>query len=111
VGLFAIISTMVRQRRYELGIRMALGATSERVGAGVLLRGVSLGLVGTVIGIAGALAAGRLVSALLFDVSPVDVATLLSVAALMVLVAGIASVIPARLGMRVDPVIALRKDT
>ena len=111
VGLLAIISTMVRQRTYELGIRMALGATSGRVGAAVLMRGIVLAVIGTSIGIVGALAAGRLVSALLFDVSPVDAMTLSIVAVLMVVVAALASVVPAHFGMRVDPVIALRRET
>jgi len=111
VGLFAVIATMVRQRTHELGIRMALGATSDQVGTSVLLRALSLALMATSIGIIGALAAGRLISALLFEISPADALTLLMVAVLMVVVATIASIVPARLGMRVDPIIALRRDT
>lgn len=108
LGLFAIIATMVRQRTHELGIRMALGATSGQVRKAVMLRGLSLAAAGTIIGIAGALATSRLLSALLFEISPTDVPTLLIVALLMLTVAAIASFFPARVGMRVDPVIALR---
>lgn len=108
IGLFAIISTMVRQRTHELGIRMALGATSGQVRTLVMVRGLSLAVIGTIIGIAGALAGSRLASALLFDVSPTDSATLLIVAALMLGAAALASYVPARMGMRVDPAIALR---
>jgi putative ABC transport system permease protein len=110
IGLFAIIATMVRQRTREFGIRMALGATSKIVGKAIMLRGLLLASVGTAIGIAGALAIGRLVSALLFDVSAVDGVTLLAVVSMMLGIAAIASFIPARLGMRVDPVIALRRE-
>lgn len=108
LGLFAIIATMVRQRTHELGIRMALGATSGQVRMAVMLRGLSLAAAGTIIGIAGAFATSRLLSALLFEISPTDVPTLLIVALLMLTVAAIASFFPARVGMRVDPVIALR---
>jgi len=110
IGLFAVVATMVRQRTHELGIRMALGATSGRVGKAVMVRGLCLALAGTAIGIGVALAASRLISALLFEISPADGVTLLVVTTLMVGVAALASVVPARLGMRVDPVTALRKE-
>ncbi len=110
IGLFAIIATTVRQRTQEFGIRTALGATSKLIGTSIMLRGLFLALVGTAIGIAGALAASRLVSALLFDVSAVDSVTLLGVASLMLGTAAIASFVPARLAMRVNPVTALRRE-
>ena len=110
IGLYAIVSVMVRQRTREFGIRLALGATPKLVGRAVLVRGVRLGLIGTAIGIVGAISASRLVSALLFDVSAVDAVSLSVVAALMVTTTAIASLIPARLGMRVSPVAALRRE-
>jgi putative ABC transport system permease protein len=110
IGLFAIIATTVRQRTQEFGIRTALGATSKLIGTSVMLRGHFLALVGTAIGIAAALAAGHLVSALLFDVNAVDGVTLLVVASLMLGIAAIASFVPARLAMRVNPVTALRRE-
>ena len=110
IGLFGIVATMVRQRIPEFGVRMALGATSKRIGTGVMFRGLCLAVVGTVIGIAGALAAGRLVSALLFDVNAFDGVTLLVVASMMLGIAAVASWIPARFAMRVHPVAALRRE-
>lgn len=110
IGLFAIVATMVRQRIPEFGVRMALGATSKRIGTGVMRRGLFLAVVGTALGIVGAITAGRLVSALLFDVKAFDGGTLLVVASMMLGIAAVASWIPARLGMRVNPVTALRRE-
>jgi predicted lysophospholipase L1 biosynthesis ABC-type transport system permease subunit len=110
IGLFAIIATTVRQRTHEIGIRMALGATAGEVRKMVMVRGLSLALAGAVIGTAGALATSRLFSALLFETSPTDAATLVSVGVLLMGVAAVASFVPARSSMRIDPVIALRID-
>lgn len=110
IGLYAIIATRVRQRAQEFGIRMALGATSQLLGKAVIYRALLLALVGTAIGVAGALSVGRLISALLFGVEPMDWITLLVVASTMLSVAAIASWIPAHLVLRVSPVIALRRD-
>lgn len=108
IGLFAIIATLVRQRTHEFGIRLALGATSQSIHRIVMVRGIAIAMAGTAIGISIALAGRRLVSGLLFEVSPTDSTTLVAVAALLLSVALIASFFPARLGMRVDPAIALR---
>jgi ABC-type antimicrobial peptide transport system permease subunit len=89
---------------------MALGATAGVVGRMVMMRGLAIAAVGVAIGTIGVLAAGQLISALLFEVSPTDPVTLLSVAALMLVVAALASFVPARLSMRIEPVIALRSD-
>jgi putative ABC transport system permease protein len=110
IGLFAIIATMVRQRTRELGIRMALGATASNVRSIVMVRGLSLAVVGGIVGIAGSLATSRLLSALLFEISPTDGATLVFVAALVLGVASLASFAPARSSMRIDPVIALQSE-
>ena len=110
IGLFAVIATMVRQRTRELGIRLALGATSSEVGRMVLLRGLRVAAVGATLGVAGALFVGRFVSALLFEVSPTDAQTLGAVALLLLLVATLASLLPVRASVRIDPVIALRSD-
>jgi putative ABC transport system permease protein len=111
IGLLAVIATMVRQRTHEFGIRMALGATAERVRRMIMVRGISLAAAGVAIGIAVALAVSRLLSALVFEISPTDAATVVGVAALMLAVAAIASFIPAWLSMRLDPVIALRSES
>lgn len=110
LGLFAIIATMVRQRTHELGIRLALGATARDVGSLVVRRGVSLTLIGAGVGVAAAFAASQVLSALLFDLQPTDVPTLAGVAALMLVVAVLASFLPARWSTRIDPVIALRSE-
>jgi len=110
IGLLAVIATMVRQRTHEFGIRMALGATSGRVRRMIMVRGISLAAAGVAIGIAAALAVSRLLSALVFEISPTDAATMVGVAVLMLGVATIASLIPAWLSLRADPVIALRSE-
>jgi len=111
IGLFAVITTMVRQRTRELGIRMALGATAHDVRRMVMVRGLAMAAAGAAVGIAGALATSRLLSALLFEISPTDGPTLAAVAALMLGLAAIASLIPAQSSMRIDPAIALRSET
>lgn len=110
IGLYAIIATRVRQRTQEFGIRMALGATPGLLGKAVMFRALLVALVGTTIGVAGALSVGRLISALLFGVDSVDWVTLLVVASMILSVAAIASWIPAHLVIRVNPVIALRRE-
>jgi putative ABC transport system permease protein len=108
IGLFAIVATIVRQRAHELGIRMALGATALNVLTTIMVRGLTLAVAGVAIGIVGAFAVGRLLPALLFEISPTDPATLVAVAALVFAVTTIATFIPARLSMRIDPASALR---
>jgi putative ABC transport system permease protein len=110
IGLFAVVATMVRQRTHELGIRMALGATAGDVRRLVLGRGLALAAIGAALGLAGALAAGRLVASLLYETSPTDAPTLVAVVATLLVVAALASLLPARVGARVDPAGVLRGD-
>lgn len=110
IGLLAVIAMMVRQRTRELGIRMALGATSGRVRGMVMARGLLLAASGAAIGIGAALGANRLLSSLVFEISPTDGATLAAVAALMLTVAALASFMPARSSTRIDPAIVLRRE-
>ncbi len=110
VGLFGVMATMVRQRTHELGVRMALGATSGAVGSLVMRRGLALAALGTAIGLAGAIATGRLLKSLLFDVQPTDALTLGGVALVLLAVAAIASALPARASARIAPAVALRAD-
>lgn len=110
VGLFSVITTMVRRRTRELGIRMALGATSRDVGRLVLLRGLFIAVAGTAVGLVAARATGRLMSDLLFEVTPTDAATFIGVSLMVIAVAALASFFPARSGARLDPVSALRVD-
>jgi hypothetical protein len=108
IGLFGVMATMVRQRTRELGIRMAIGATSTEIGGMVVRRGLVIAGVGALIGIAGALATNRLVASMLYEVSPTDALTLLSVTVVLIVVALVATLIPARSSTRIDPVVALR---
>jgi putative ABC transport system permease protein len=110
IGLFAVMATMVRQRTRELGLRMAIGATAGEVGGLVLRRGMGLAALGAALGLGGAIAANRLLASMLFEVSPTDAPTLAIVTAILMLVAGGASLIPARASTRIEPIIALRSD-
>jgi predicted permease len=110
VGLFAVMATMVRQRTREFGVRMALGATSGDVWRMVLRRGMLLAAGGTAMGLLGAVAANRLLAAMLYEVSPTDAPTLLLVALALLGVAALASLIPARSSTRIEPMLALRAE-
>ncbi len=109
-GLYAALAYSVSQRRHEIGIRMALGAEPRDIRRMVLLYGARLAFLGVAIGLASALAMTRLMQNLLYGVSATDPGTLLSVAASLVAVALLASYVPARRAVRVDPVVALRHE-
>ena len=110
IGLFSMMSAMVRRRTREIGIRMALGATSRAVGKMVVLRGFLIAGCGTVAGILAARAMGALLSNLLYEIEASDLVTTVSVSVVVLLVAVIASARPAQLGSRLEPVNALRED-
>jgi predicted permease len=110
IGLYGVLSYSVARRRNEIGIRMALGASTYDVLKTVLRSGMTLTVIGLVIGVAGALALTRLVSTLLFGVKPTDVITFVVVSLTLIVVALVACYIPARRATRVDPLIALRYD-
>src|SRR5216683_5771157 len=101
-GIFGVISYSVSQQTREIGIRMALGAQSGNVMKQVLKEGARLAAVGLALGLAGSLAATRLIATLLFGVKPVDPLTLAAVAAILASVTLAASYIPARRATRVD---------
>jgi hypothetical protein len=110
VGLFGTMAATVRQRTRELGVRMALGASARDVAWLVVRRGLVLAAAGTAVGLIGALAANRALAALLFEVRPTDALTLAAVALVLLAVAAVASLLPARAGARVEPVTALRAE-
>ncbi len=100
----------VAQRTHEIGIRLALGASGERVLREVLSRGVRLIVLAVVIGLAGAVAMGRLTTAVLFGVTPTNPAALAGAASVLALIAIAATYLPARRAARVDPVVALAEE-
>jgi putative ABC transport system permease protein len=108
VGLYGVMSYLVAQRTREIGVRMALGASTTDVMKLVLVHGLVLAGTGVAVGLAGAFAATRVLSSMLFGLSSTDPATFAVVAVLLTAVAIAASVIPARRAIRVDPMIALR---
>jgi putative ABC transport system permease protein len=108
VGIYGVIGYTVRKRTQEIGIRMALGATRERVLCMVVRQGLTLAALGAAAGLAGALFATRALRGLLYQVSAADPAIYLAVAALLVLVAALASWLPARHAASTEPQTALR---
>ena len=116
VGIYSVISYSVSQRTREIGIRMALGASDGTVASMVVRQGLLLALIGLGAGLLGALAIGRIVSALpekvrwllLFDVRPTDPLILGIVSVVLMIVALLACLLPARLAAKVDPMVALR---
>jgi putative ABC transport system permease protein len=110
VGIFGLVSYAVSQRTAEIGVRMALGAGRREVWRLFVGEGMKPVLVGTALGLAGAVALTRALAGLLFEVSPTDPATFGAVAVLLATVALIACWLPARRAVRVDPVAALRAE-
>jgi putative ABC transport system permease protein len=110
LGVYGVISYSVTQRTRELGIRIALGASRERVVRLVLGQGLTLTVSGVIVGLAGAFWLMRLLSALLFGVNPTDSLTFGAVAVVLLGIASLASYLPARRAARVDPVIAMRAE-
>ena len=108
VGIYGVISYLVGQRRNEIGIRLALGASTAGVRRDVVLGALRLAVLGVGIGLVGAVATTSVLRALLFDVSPTDPWTLGAVALLLLGLAAVASWVPAARAARVSPVEALR---
>jgi putative ABC transport system permease protein len=110
VGIYGVMAYTVQQRTREIGIRIALGASTNRVVGMVVQRGLALALIGVLLGSAGAYALTRVLRSLLFEVSERDPLTFIGVAALLGGVALLASWIPARRAAQVDPLAAMRAD-
>jgi hypothetical protein len=104
VGLYGVLSYTVAQRTQEIGVRMALGAQPAIVVVEVVPGARLLAVSGLVLGLAGAFALTRLLASFLFSVGPTDPATFAAVSLLLLLVAGLASFVPARRAANVDPV-------
>lgn len=110
VGLFGVLSYIVAQRTGELGIRLALGASRMQVLRRVLVDGIKPALVGLVLGLAASAALARLVRSMLYQTTPLDPAVFAAVGAAMLLVAGLACLLPAWRAARLDPMTALRTE-
>ena len=110
IGLFGLASYGVAQRTNEIGIRMALGAQRTDVTRMVLRESLTLVVAGVGVGLAAAVATGRLLEGLLFELAPTDVPTFVQAAVLMVVVAAVAAYPPARRAARLDPLVALQSE-
>ena len=110
IGIYGVMSLNVTGRQGEFGVRLALGATPRDVLRLVMRQGLLLAFLGLAIGAAGALWLTRLLGSLLFEVSPMDPVTFLSVGAILALAATLACYVPARRATRADPISALRRE-
>jgi predicted permease len=108
IGIYGVVSYVVAQRTQEIGIRMAMGARRVDVLAMVARQGVRLILIGLLCGTAGALAATRALSTMLFGVKPFDLPTFLATGLLLLLIGMLAIYVPAARAAKVDPMVALR---
>jgi ABC-type antimicrobial peptide transport system permease subunit len=110
VGMYGVMSYTVSQRRREIGIRMAVGAATTDVVGLIMRQGLTLVVIGAVIGVGGALGASRLLRGILYSPSVVDPVTFAGVPLLLTAVAALASWLPARRASGVDPLEALRRE-
>jgi predicted lysophospholipase L1 biosynthesis ABC-type transport system permease subunit len=110
LGIYGVISYSVTQRTQEIGIRMALGATTGHVQLRVIARTLRLTVIGIATGIIASLVVARAIAALLFDTTPTDPVTFAAVSLTLAIVALFAGYLPARRASRIDPMVALRNN-
>jgi ABC-type antimicrobial peptide transport system permease subunit len=110
IGIYGLMSYAVEQQTQEIGVRMALGADQSSLLRLVLRQGMTPAVIGVIAGLGGAFGLTRLMESLLYGVKPTDPLSFFGVAAVLLLVAIIAVLIPARRAMAIDPVTALRAE-
>ena len=110
IGVYGVLSFSVSQRSQEIGVRIALGAQRADVLRLVVRQGVTLALVGVVLGVVGAFGVTRVIASLLYNVTPGDPVSFVGVALFLTVVAFVASYLPARRATTVDPIVALRNE-
>jgi putative ABC transport system permease protein len=110
IGLYGVVAYSVNQRTQEIGVRMAIGAQRGDVFRLIVGGGMKLAVIGVILGLAGALAAARVVETMLFGVTPFDPASYGTTAGVLLAVAALACYMPARRAMQVDPLAALRQE-
>jgi hypothetical protein len=110
LGIYGVLSYSVSQRTREIGIRLALGAERAALKRMFVEHGLKLALAGTALGLAAATGLARLMSSLLYGISPLDPPTYVAVAIVLLLAAVLASYLPARRAASVDPILALKGD-
>jgi ABC-type lipoprotein release transport system permease subunit len=110
VGVYGVISFAVARRRREIGIRLAIGARPREVQIMILKQGVTLALIGAVLGVLAGLGVTRFAASLLYGVSPTDPTTFVLVPSFLTAVALLACLVPARAAARLDPAVVLRSE-
>jgi ABC-type lipoprotein release transport system permease subunit len=110
IGLYAIMAAAVREQTREIGVRMALGATPDRVRREILRTAMRVTGTGAIVGLVFTVIGTRLLRSLLFEISPSDPFSLVGAFVVLIATAGIAAYLPARRATRIDPVEALRAD-
>jgi putative ABC transport system permease protein len=110
VGLYGVLATSVRQRTAEIGVRMALGAAPSRIFRLMVGKGLYLSVIGIAIGLLAAFALTRVLASMLVEVKPTDPVTFVFVSVLFLLIAVIASWLPAHRAAGLDPTTALRNE-
>jgi putative ABC transport system permease protein len=110
VGLYGVLAYAVTQRTREIGVRIALGARTSEIFRSIIARGMGLVGLGIIIGVAGALAATRVIAGMLFDVGRTDPLVFAAVTGLLLLAGLAACVVPASRAMRISPVVALKEE-
>ena len=110
VGTYGVLSYMVTERRREIGVRLALGASRSSVVGLVMKQGLQATVIGVIVGVAGAFAVNRMMASLLFGVQPTDTATIAGVIATISTVAAVACWLPGWRASRLDPNVVLRAD-